>query len=47
MHIPPCTDVHGGQCSNLQLPEGERLEAAAERLLTALTAGPAEEGTAP
>ncbi|HET9383107.1 MAG TPA: hypothetical protein VFP69_20075 [Streptomyces sp.] len=20
-HIPPCTDVHGGQCPNLDLPE--------------------------
>ncbi|MFI5793820.1 hypothetical protein [Streptomyces sp. NPDC051677] len=38
-HRPPCGDVHGGQCSRLQLPESEPLQAAAERLLTALTAG--------
>ncbi|MFF3876001.1 hypothetical protein [Streptomyces sp. NPDC001978] len=22
-HRPPCNDVHGGQCSNLQLPDEE------------------------
>lgn len=46
-HRPRCSDVHGGQCPNLELPEGDRLEAAADRLLTALTADPAAEGTAP
>lgn len=22
-HFPPCTDLHGGQCPNLQLPDGD------------------------
>ncbi|WP_416978661.1 hypothetical protein [Streptomyces sp. T028] len=47
-HRPPCGDVHGGQCPRLELPDGERLQDAAERLLTVLTADPpAREGVTP